>query len=104
MACLLLRRSLREASCCSVEVVKGAAGLRVYGFSSTRVTVNSACSSPSASARAEAASRTATSALLTWPRSSKSRPVATRAPSRVVSRALKRCRSPGAVKVAETLA
>src|SRR5699024_10938982 len=32
------RRSLREASCCREEVVKGAAGRRVYGLDSSLVT------------------------------------------------------------------
>ena len=43
---------MRLASCCSVEVRNGAAGRRVYGFSSTFSTVNGRPSSPSASERA----------------------------------------------------
>ena len=35
-------RSLRDASCCSVDVVNGAAGRRVYGFSWTLVTATGA--------------------------------------------------------------
>jgi hypothetical protein len=31
--------SLREASCCSVEVVNGGGGLRLTGFASTEVTL-----------------------------------------------------------------
>ena len=45
IVCCEESRSLRLASCCSVEVMNGAAGLRVYGFSSTDVTLNAAPSS-----------------------------------------------------------
>ena len=40
IVCAEEKRSLRAASCCSVEVMNGAYGRRRYGFSSTRVTVN----------------------------------------------------------------
>ncbi|MCY1364926.1 hypothetical protein D9M69_517510 [compost metagenome] len=42
------KRSLRPASCWSVDVVKGAAGRRVYGLVSTDRTRKSAPSSPAA--------------------------------------------------------
>ncbi len=38
MVRLALKPSLREASCCSVEVMKGGAGLRLTGLASTEVT------------------------------------------------------------------
>ena len=44
--------SLRFASCCSVLVVNGSGGLRVYGFSSSFVTRNWPRISRSASSRA----------------------------------------------------
>ena len=39
MVCETENPSLREASCCSVDVVKGGAGLRLLGFVSTLLTV-----------------------------------------------------------------
>ncbi len=39
MARLVVKPSLRTASCCSVDVVNGAAGLRLFCFFSTRATV-----------------------------------------------------------------
>jgi hypothetical protein len=39
MVCAGAKPSLRLASCCSVEVVKGACGLRRAGFASTVETV-----------------------------------------------------------------
>jgi hypothetical protein len=50
-------RSLRPASCWSVEVMNGGYGLRVYGFSSTEETVISEPVSASAMRRASASSR-----------------------------------------------
>jgi hypothetical protein len=44
MVCAGAKPSLRLASCCSVEVVKGAYGLRRAGFASTVVTVKFAAS------------------------------------------------------------
>src|SRR5699024_5891781 len=68
MVTLEVKRSRRDASCCNVEVVKGAAGRRRYGLSSKDVTANSACSNPPANDLAEASSRCTTSALdLSWP-------------------------------------
>ena len=71
--------SLRAASCCRVEVVNGAAGLRVYGLESTALTMSATSGFRSAAARdsAEARSR-ATASEVSVPVSSKSRPVATR--------------------------
>src|SRR5690625_7747380 len=90
MVTLEVKRSRRDASCCNVEVVKGAAGRRRYGLSSKDVTANSACSNPPANDLAEASSRCTTSALdLSWPLSLKSRPVATRVSSIADSFALK---------------
>ncbi len=61
MACLALIESLRPASCCIVEVVKGARGLRVPGFASTLATVaRPAAVIASARVRAAASSRTTT--------------------------------------------
>src|SRR5215510_9114615 len=48
------KRSLRLASCCRVEVRNGAAGRRVYGFSSTERTANGRPSSRSTSCRSRA--------------------------------------------------
>jgi hypothetical protein len=48
--------SLREASCCSVEVVKGGAGLRRAGFFSTAETVKVAAWTAALAASAAAAS------------------------------------------------
>ena len=54
IACRDENRSLRLASCCSVDVVNGAAGRRVYGFSSTEETVYALWSSALARRRASA--------------------------------------------------
>ncbi len=53
---------MRLASCCSVDVRNGAAGRRVYGFSSTLPTVKVRPSSPAAMARARSSSRTRSAA------------------------------------------
>ena len=87
MVCREPRRSLREASCCSVDVVNGDAGLRVYGLVSRLRTAKSAVSSAATSTRAASSSRCTVDRDVRTPRSSKSRPVATRAPSTVVKRA-----------------
>lgn len=83
------KRSLRPASCCSVEVMNGGYGRRVYGFCSTEDTDSCAPLSPSTRAPVLAWSSTTTSAgFLTAPTESKSRPVATRRPSTLTRRAL----------------
>src|SRR5699024_8256583 len=80
------RRSLREASCCREEVVKRAAGRRVYGLDSSLGT--SAGASVRASTRVAADSWVSTVADfardLRAPAPVKSLPGATRAPSTVV--------------------
>ena len=76
--------SLRPASCCSVDVINGGYGRRVYGFSSTALTVISAPVSDSANAWAVCLSTTSASPF-NRPRSSKSRPWATRFPPRATS-------------------
>lgn len=90
MVCRAENRSLREASCCSVEVVKGAAGLRVYGLESTEVT---AMFTPGAASAAERACAAASSSGVAFdfslPFSSKSRPDAIRSPFTRASRASK---------------
>ena len=71
------KRSLRPASCCSVEVMNGAAGERRNGFSVMERTAKGTPSSPAARARARASSRTTTEpGCLSAPDSSKSRPEA----------------------------
>jgi hypothetical protein len=61
IACLALIESLRPASCCRVEVVKGAFGLRVPGLDSSAVTDASPTPSIAAArARALVSSRTTT--------------------------------------------
>ena len=88
MVRLASKRSLRLPSCCSVEVVNGAAGLFVKGFSSAERMVNSPVSSFSLSSFAEAAVSSSTSSRLSLPVSgSKSLPLAMRLPPRVVRRA-----------------
>ncbi len=100
------KRSLRAASCCSVDVLNGAAGRRVYGFESTEETTTETEGSRSAVASACAAcsSRATASAFpfaddLSWPLSSKSRPVATRVPS---SRARRDSKGADSVDVARS--
>ena len=83
-------RSLRPASCCSVEVMNGAYGLRVYGFSSTLDTRIWTPVSAWASRVASASASTVTAAFaLSLPSEPKSRPVATRVPSTATRRAPK---------------
>ena len=85
-----LHESLRPPSCCSVEVMKGAYGRRVYGFSSTRTTCAATPARPSASEVARGPSSTTTSRAPSRSPpvvSSKSRPVATRRPSTATSEA-----------------
>ena len=85
-------RSLRPASCCRVEVVNGAAGRRVYGFVSREVTVSESFavpfSTPARDVACGSSRTTAFDAFFNWPRSSKSRPVATFDSSTVSRRAL----------------
>ena len=70
MACLALIPSFLEASCCRVDVVKGAYGFLVEGFASTEVTARSAPSS--FFARSEACEGLSTSTSWTsFPLSSK---------------------------------
>ena len=88
MVCREPIRSLRAASCCSVEVVNGAAGLRVYGLVSTSSTENAAGSRACTQARASSSPSWTTSPRpRSAPRSSKSRPVATRTPPSETRRA-----------------
>ena len=47
-----VKLSLRPASCCRLEVMNGAGGRCVYGFSVTSVTVYSASATAAATARA----------------------------------------------------
>lgn len=84
-----VNRILRPASCCSVEVMNGAYGFRVYGFSSTLETLKSRCFSASARRRASASASTRISLFeaLSCPSEPKSRPVARRAPSTATRRA-----------------
>ena len=69
--------------------MNGAAGRRVYGFSSAERTANVTPSSSAASSRACASSRRARSADLSSPSWAKSRPCATRLPSSAARRASK---------------
>jgi hypothetical protein len=95
-------RNLRPPSCCSVDVMNGGYGRRVYGFSSTEATFSWTPCNAVASAVAVVSSSTVTSlALRSTPSESKSRPVATRSPSTVVSLAVK---VGGAAFGSETLA
>src|SRR3954463_3297002 len=80
-------RSLREASCCSVEVVNGAAGLRVYGLVSSEATENGDDARLATRLVATASSTCTTSADFRVPLSAKSRPDATRRPFTEESRA-----------------
>src|SRR5271156_3831241 len=65
--------SLREASCCSVEVVKGGGGVRRAGFFSTDVTLKLAAPAAALAACADAS----------WPRSN----LVSRLPACLTSRA-----------------
>src|SRR6478609_8284489 len=89
MVLLEEKRSLRPASCCSVEVVNGAAGRRVYGLVSTERTLNSALCRPAARAVASSSLRCTALREVSSPLSLKSRPLATLAPSTAASFALK---------------
>ena len=81
MARWALNRSLRPASCCSVEVMNGAAGERRKGRSVTDFTVKVCPVRASATEVASSSPRTRTSLLvLCEPCSSKSLPVATVVP------------------------
>ncbi len=64
MVALAPKPSLRDASCCSVVVRKGAYGDRRYGLDSTERTANVAFSRAAASERAFASSRWSTCADL----------------------------------------
>jgi len=61
MVRLVVKPSLREASCCRVEVVKGAAGLRRRCFFSTLTTLRVP---PAASSRVFSASRACFSSVM----------------------------------------
>ena len=77
MVCLAESLNLREASCCSVDVVKGAAGLLVEGFASTEITSTGIFGVLIASARAVAFSSSKSRTLATSsPLSLKESPVA----------------------------
>ncbi len=89
MVCREAIRSLREASCCSVEVVNGAAGRRVYGLVSSEATDHSEDARLATRLVATASSTCATSADFSSPLSPKSRPEATRFPFTEESRAEK---------------
>ena len=89
IACFALIESLRPASCCIVEVVNGALGLRVPGFASRWETdARDAVRMASARSFASVSLRTRT-AFLSSPRSSKSVPRARAPPSMRTSRAEK---------------
>ena len=82
MARLELNRSLRPASCCSVEVMKGAEGERRNGLWVMDFTVKGTSARPAANDRASASPRTTTDpGEVSAPRSSKSRPEASATPS-----------------------
>ena len=97
------QRSLRPASCCSVEVMNGGYGRRRYGFSSTRLTANSAFSSRAARPRAPASSRCSTSLEARPVAGSKSRPVAIRSSSRATRLAVNELGLPVALSCAAVL-
>ena len=81
MARCALKRSLRPASCCSVEVMNGAAGERRKGRSVTELTVKDRPARAVATDVASSSPSTRTSLLpVRSPCSSKSLPVATVAP------------------------
>src|ERR1022692_3183409 len=82
MARLELNRSLRPASCCSVEVMNGADGERRNGLWVTDETVKGTPASPAARALASASANTTTDpGEVSTPVSSKSRPEARATPS-----------------------
>jgi hypothetical protein len=77
------KRSLREASCWSVDVMKGGAGVRRSGFSVSDFTVKGWSVRPAARLVASCSPRTLTSPRAeSAPVSEKSRPVATGVPPR----------------------
>ncbi len=84
-----LKRSLRPASCCSVDVMKGAAGLRRKGRSLTELTSNSWPVKASARNVASSSASTRTGVLASSsPVDEKSRPVASGVPSTATSEAV----------------
>ena len=89
--------SLRPASCCSVEVLNGGYGLRLYGLRSTLRTEKSESARSVARARAAFSSKTMKPDPDDLPSEPKSLPVATRTPSSADSVAMKV--SPEAEKV-----
>ncbi len=93
-------RSLRAASCCSVEVMNGGYGRRVYGLVSTLVTSNGVRSSAAASSRAGRSVRCRALPRTVPVSGSKSRPVATRRPSTDTSVAVNVEGSPASVPAA----
>ena len=89
MARLELNRSLRPASCCSVEVMNGAEGDRRNGLWVIELTTNGTSASPAARALASSSPSTTTEpGEVRTPVSSKSRPEARAVPSTAVSAAV----------------
>ncbi len=96
-----LKRSLRPASCCKVEVMNGAAGERRKGFSVRDLTVKPAPWRPLASERASCSSRTTTEpGAVRVPVCPKSRPEARATPSTAASEAVNEFGEPWAAGVA----
>ena len=104
MARWALKRSLRPASCCSVDVMNGAAGERRNGFSVTALTLKGRPVSAAATEVASSSPRTRAAPPLPvcTPCSSKSLPVATAAPPRATSVAPKPDGASAWVKVPST--
>ena len=77
MVCFADMRSFLEASCCKVEVVKGAAGLLVEGLASTEITSIGTFGDLTASAREVAfSSSSKRTCAVSTPLSLKESPVA----------------------------
>ena len=103
MARWALKRSLRPASCCSVEVMNGAAGERRNGRSVTELTVKDRPARAAATEVASSSPSTRTSPLpVRSPCSSKSLPVATVVPPKPTSAAPKLEAASAWVKVPST--
>ena len=103
MARCALKRSLRPASCCSVEVMNGAAGERRKGRSVTALTVKERPTRAAATDVASSSPSTRTSLLpVRSPCSSKSLPVAMVAPPSPTSAAPKPDAAAAFVKVPST--
>ena len=67
MACFALIESLRPASCCTVEVVKGGLGVRAPGLASTETTTASPDASSAAASAVACDSVRTTTAFFSWP-------------------------------------